>query len=330
MIKYRSVNYATLLAVIILTTAIALPGWSSAQTVKFPTKPITFIVPTRPGGGMDTYVRLVVPLLKKYLGTSNIMIKNMPGAEHSVGITAALKSNPDGHTFVEMLIPGANLNQVLGLAKYDLYEAQWLGALTRVPNICMISAKRTERTLKELQEVSKREELKSATAGLGTPAGAGAVIAAEVLGIKTNFIPHQGSAQGVLATLRGDSDYIVQGYATLKSATENKELIPLWVYSDTRYGHLPDVPTIVELGYPELVAPFDMYYAVAAPNKVPPEILSILRDAFKKAVEDPEYVKAMQKAGSYAIYTTPEGMSTALKKANDIYTKYKDVLLKYR
>jgi len=107
-------------------------------------------------------------------------------------------------------------------------------------------------------------------------------IAAEILGMNTKFIPHSSSAPAVLATIRGVSDYIVSGYSVLKSGVENKQLIPIAIYSDKRFRHLPNVPTIVELGYPQLVTTFDMYYAIATSNKVPEEPLAILRAALKK------------------------------------------------
>jgi len=331
MSKIKKIVSTTVFLFMVLTVALAAEGWTSQEVGKFPSKYITFIIPVRPGGGMDMYVRLVTPYLQKYLPNQpKIIIKNIPGADKAAGTNACLRAEPDGHTLVELLIPGQNLGQMLGLAKYDLNQAAWIGGLTRIPNIFTISAKRPERTLKELQQSSQEATLTGAITGLNSPAGAGSIIAAEVLGVKTKFIPHSGSAPAVLATIRGSSDYVVQGYPVLKSGIENKQLIPLCVYSDSRFQALPDVPTIVELGHPELVTPFDMYYSVATGCNVPKETLSILREAFKKAVEDPGFDKAMKKAGSYAFYTSPEGMEKALKNSNELYSKYMNIFQKHK
>lgn len=331
MLKIKKVGFKAAFLVVTLIAVIAVNGMAAQQTTKFPSRTIRFIVPVRPGGGMDRNVRLITPYLRKNLpGQPKIIIKNIPGADKAAGTNACLRAKPDGHTLVELLIPGQNLGPLLGLAKYDLNEAAWLGAMTRLPNVFTISAKRSERSLQELQQASKRGTLKSGISGLNSPAGAGSIIAAELLGIKTKFVPHRGSSPAVLATIRGDSDYVVQGYHVLKSGVENGQLIPLWVYSGTRFRHLPDIPTIVELGYPQLVNTFDMYYAVATSDKVPEEIMSILRKAFKKAVEAPGFAKAMEKAGSYALYTSPEGMAQALKDSNELYAKYLSILEKYK
>jgi len=331
MSEMKRVGVKAAFLVVTLIAVIAVTGVVAQETTKFPNKTITFIVPVRPGGGMDTYVRLVTPHLRKYLPNQpKIIVKNIPGADKAAGTNACLRAKPDGHTIVELLIPGQNLGQLLGLAKYDLNEAAWLGALTRLPNVFTISARRPERSVQELQKASKESPLKSGISGLNSPAGAGSIIAAEILGIKTNFIPHGGSASAVLATIRGSADYMTSGYTVLKSGIDNDQLIPLWIYSDKRFDPLPNVPTIAELGYPQLVTPFDMYYAIATGNKVPEEILTILRGALQKAVEDPGFAKAMEKAGAYAIYTSPEAMTKVLKESNELYTKYMSILEKHK
>ena len=332
MLNTRRAGCRALVVLVVLMAAIIMAGWAAAQTAKFPTKSsVTFIVATRPGGGTDTFVRLAAPYLRNYLPERpNIIVKNMPGAEHAIGINACLRAKPDGHTLVTMLFPGDVLNEVLGLAKFDLSELAYLGTMTQVPNVLCVSAKRSERSLQDLQEASKRKPLICSTPGLATPAGAGSVIASQVLGIESEFVPNVGGAQAVLAVLRGDCDYIASSYTSFKSAVDNKQLIPIWIYSDKRFGHLPDVPTIVELGYPELVVPLQLYYGAAVSKKLPREILTIVRDAFRKTVEDPGYAKAMEKVGAYAVYTSPEDMEKVVDSAKRIYTKNKGLLEKYR
>ena len=332
MFKMRRVKFTFVLCAVILIAATALTGLAKAAEIKFPKRNIVYSLPTRPGGGTDSYARFLSPLWCKHLGPkAKMILKNLPGAEHAIGVNYCLRSRPaDGHTVVAMLIPGYNLNGILGMGQFDLNEAVWIGSVTRVPNIFFISSKRKERTLKEVQEASKREPLKCATAGLGSPAGAGSAVAAELLGIRTKFIPHQSQAPAALSVLRGDADYNVTGYTAVKSLHEDGHFIPLWTYGTERYPTVPDVPTIVELGHPELVAPFQMHYCTATRKGVPDKILAILRSAFKKAVEEPAFAKAMEKAGSKAIYTSGEGMAKALVAADAIYIKYKHILEKYR
>jgi len=322
------VLFLTILCLLVLAQG---SSWGANQSEKFPSKVIKIIVPTSPGGGQDTYARLLSNYLPKYLPhKTKIVVKNSPGAEHAIGINACLTAKPDGHTLVTVLLPGENLNHVLGMAKYDMNQLAMIGALTEIPNAFAISAKRPERSLKELQEASRSDMLKCASPGMSTPAGAGSVIASEILKINSKFVPHAGGAPSVLATIRGDCDYTVQGYPVMKSAVENEQLIPLWVYSKKRFGHLPDVPSIVELGYPELVFPLVMYFGAATSKKVPEDIRKILIEGYKKAVHDPGFAAGMEKAGSYAIYTSPEDMSDIINESNQMYLKYKSQLEKNR
>ncbi|MFH1489966.1 MAG: tripartite tricarboxylate transporter substrate binding protein, partial [Pseudomonadota bacterium] len=274
-------------------------GESDAKS-KFPSKTISYVIPTSPGGGFDTFSRLLLPYLKKYLpGNPNIIIKNAPGGEWNIGISKMYRSKPDGYTVGILNMPANALNQVIGTGKYDLRKIVWLGNISQVTYVTCLSPKSKYRTLKELQAAP---EVTSSVVGLASTAGLGTMVAAQRMGIKMKFLPHDGSTEAILSAMRGDVDWAQYPISTLKkSIVDSKDLIPVWVFSKKRLSLLPDVPTIGEMGYPDLLDIVSMYRPVGAPPGLSEELTKIWRDAFWKATNDPDFQKKMAAASEPAL-----------------------------
>lgn len=305
-------------------TAAAKP----AAKVDFPNKEITYIVPVTPGGGFDTMSRVLAPFLQKYLPNNpNIVVKNVSGGEWMIGINEIYNAKPDGYTIGIFNLPGNVVNQLLGLAKYDLTKVTWIGSITEVPYVAAASKQSGFKTLDDLK---KAPEVKVASVSLSSSAGLGSLIAAQTMGFKPKFISHPGSSEAVLSTLRGDADYAQYPYGTMKKyVVDSKDLTPLWIYDKQRASTLPDVPTVVELGYPGLLDTVSIYYLVGTTPGVPPEIVQILRDAFDKAMADPECVKKLEAAGEEVRPAKAADVEKIVKNSLDQYVKYKDVIAGY-
>jgi tripartite-type tricarboxylate transporter receptor subunit TctC len=295
----------------------------------FPSKTITYIVPVSPGGGFDTFSRMIIPYLRKYLpGNPRIIIKNTPGGEWNIGITKMYRAKPDGHTIGILNMPANAVNQVLGTAKFDLRKINWLGNIGEVTYVTALSAKSKFRTLEELQ---KAPEVTCGSVGLASTAGLGALIAAQRMGVKMKFIPHSGSTEAILSALRGDVDWVQYPFSTLKkSIVDSHDLIPVWVYSKERLKLIPDVPTIAELGYGDLLDVVKMYRPVGAPPGLSEDVVKLWRDAFWKATNDPEFQKKQRAANATPLPMTPKELDNMVEGAIKLITQYKDLILKYR
>ncbi|MDF1590945.1 MAG: tripartite tricarboxylate transporter substrate binding protein [Desulfobacterales bacterium] len=295
---------------------------------KFPSKNITFIVPVTPGGGFDTATRLLVPYLEKYLpGHPNVIVKNIPGGEWSIGINKMYRSKPDGHTVCIFNMPGNATSQVLGSAKFDLNKVTWIGNISEVVYVTALAKTSKYKTLKELQNAP---EVTSGVVGLASTAGLGTIIAAERMGIKMKPIPTDGSVQAILAAIRGDVDWVQYPIETLKkSIVDSQDLTPVWVFSKKRLDLLPDVPTVAELGYKDLLDIVAMSRPVGAPPDLPKDILKIWEDAFSKAVNDPEFQQKMIKANHTPSPMTSEETALMVKQGVEEVAKYKSLLEQY-
>jgi len=324
----KSMSCVCISLLLLMVGTVFGPGNAEAKSV-FPSKTITFIVPVTPGGGFDTVARMIVPYLRKYLPKSpKIIVKNAPGGEWNIGIGKMYRAKPDGHTICILNLPGNAVNQVIGTAKFDLNKITWLGNISQIVYVTALSTKSKYRTLEDLK---KSPEVTCGVVGLASTAGLGTIIAAERMGIKIKPIPHDGSTEAILSAIRGDLDWVQYPFSTLKkSIIDSHDLIPVWVYAKKRHELLPEVPTIEELGYGDLLDIITMYRPVGAPPGLSKDVAKIWKDAFWKATNDPEFQKKMVKANRNPRPMTPEETAAMISRAVVEVGKYKELILKYR
>lgn len=315
---------------VLLVAVVTVFDASNAEAKSvFPSKTITFVLPVSPGGGFDTVSRMIIPYLQKYLpGKPKIIVRNLPGGEWNIGINRMYRAKPDGHTIAILNLPGNAVSQVIGTAKFDLNKITWLGNISQVIYVMAVSAKSKYKTLEDLK---KAPEVTSGVVGLASTAGLGTIIAAERMGVKMKPIPHDGSTEAILAAMRGDVDWVQYPFSTLKkSIIDSHDLIPVWVYTKKRHELLPDVPTVTELGYGDLLDIITMYRPVGAPPGLPKDVARIWEDAFWKATNDVEFQQKMLKRNHQVRPMTPEETAAMVSAAVVEVAKYKELILKYR
>ena len=182
-----------------------------------------------------------------------------------------------------------------------------------------------------IEDLKKASQVTAGTVGLSSTAALGTMIAAQSMGIKMKFIPHDGSPQAILAAMRGDVDWVQYPISTLKKTiVDSKDLIPIVVYSTKRLKLLPDVPTIGELGYGELVDVVKMYRPVGGPPGLPDDLKKIWQNAFWKATNDPGYQKKQLAANGSPFPMTPEELNVMVENSIKLVTQYKETIKKYR
>lgn len=258
-------------------------------------KPISWLVGSQPGGGFDVHSRVVARGLRKHLGT-NVIIKNIPGAGGVLAWNQLWASKPDGYTVAIINIPGAIVTELFGKPKpqYRLRELSWIGRISSGPYIWGVGAKTPYRNLKDLQnakEVIIAEQSTGATSWLVH------ALTADVMGIPARItLGYPSAPASATAVVRGEAEVRAMGMDSpgQMQFIRDGSIRPLWVYLEKRDPEFPDVPTVAELGYPELTG-LESNRVVAAPPGVPPETLAIWRSAFGKAMDDPEVKEQFKK-----------------------------------
>ncbi len=277
-----------------LVAGLAFSG-SPAAAQKFPEKPITMIIPLGAGGSHDLNGRIMTSVLPSILGQP-VIVQLMPGAGGQNGTAAAAKAAPDGytllytHNFIDELQP--NVKKL----PYDTNKA--FVAVAR-PNtgdpILVVRADSQFKTFKEMIAYGKANpgKLKFGHSGNWGAVMVPGAIMLNKAGVKAVLVPYQGGGPALRAVLSGDVDFTF-AFPSVYYSNE-KKLRPLAIVGNDKF--LPGVPTVAELGFPEITDLGMMHRVVLAPRGIPADRLEILRKAFAALPKDKTYKTLMKKLG---------------------------------
>jgi tripartite-type tricarboxylate transporter receptor subunit TctC len=290
-----------------------VPGAVFAQE-KYPSKPINFIIGYPAGGSTDVCARPLVTAASKTLGQP-IIVLNKPGGASAVAVATLKMEKPDGYT-IGILPSGAVLSQHMRKVPYDtakdftpiMQYAVYLYGLVVGPDSPW-------NTFKEFIDYAKANpgKIRYSTAGPGTPQHLVMERLALKEKIKWTHVPFEGGPQAVSALLGGHVEAVSQT-TEWKKQVEAGRLRLLAVYGEKRMIDFPGVPTLVELGY-DIVAP--SLISIAGPKGLPPQVVETLHGAFKKATEDPDFIKVSRQLDQPFIYRGPEDLAKYLLAMNE-------------
>jgi tripartite-type tricarboxylate transporter receptor subunit TctC len=276
---------------------LAIGLWTTpagAQT--YPSKPIKVIVPYTPGSPVDVLARTVTQPLSARLGQS-IVIDNRPGAGTTIGTKIAANSDPDGYT----LLVGAT-SFILSFLLYQNLDYDPLRSFTPVamlahsPQVLVIAPSVPATTVQELVAHAKANPGKlNFGFGLGTlPQILGESFkAATATDIAS--IPYKGGAQAITDMLGGRIDMNFGTTATLLPLIRKGRIRALAVTTQTRAKDLPDVPTMIESGLPQLALIFSA--GVLAPAGTPADVIGTLNAEINEAMKTPELTASLAQLG---------------------------------
>jgi tripartite-type tricarboxylate transporter receptor subunit TctC len=274
--------------------ALALMVPAALPAAGFPDRDITLVVPWAAGGGTDTLGRTLVKNAKKYFGV-NMNVVNRVGGTASIGMNSVATAKPDGYT---VLLATFNLStyRLIGLNNLTYRDFDLIALLNRSVAGLSVKADSKMQTLKDFVEYAKANPgvLTVSNPGPGSPWHLTAVAFAHEHNLKMNMISFDGSAPSRTALVGGHVSAASTGLDEVLQFYQTKQIRILAATSQERNSFFPDVPTVGEAGYPVKNLIFDWRGLVTAKG-TPPEVLKILRDGFRKAAQDPEYITLMDK-----------------------------------
>jgi tripartite-type tricarboxylate transporter receptor subunit TctC len=294
---------------IILAAAlvIAAAGTVAQAQDKWPSKPITYIVPFGAGGTTDVLARLVTLKAGPALGTT-FVIENKPGAGGSTGSDLTAKAPPDGYTIQGGTISSHAINVSLyPKLPYDpVKNFQPITLIGSMPNVLVV---RADSPYKSMQDViaavkSRPGSINYASSGNGTSQHLSGVFFEQLTGGKMVHVPYKSSAESLNAILSGQgADVIFENLAPALPHIKAGKLRALGVTSEKRSSSVPDVPAIAETlpGF-AIVS----WQGIFAPAGVPQPIVDRLAGEMIKAINDPEIKSKLVGQG-----IEPSGMSPA-------------------
>jgi tripartite-type tricarboxylate transporter receptor subunit TctC len=288
-----------LVLAVILALGWALP--SPARAAAFPERDITVVVPWPAGGGTDALARTLAKNGKKYFGV-NITVVNRVGGGGAVGANSVATGKTDGYTVC--VIPFNLITyQLTGLSDLSVKDFDLIALLNRSPAGFSVKADSQFKTLKELVDYAKANPgvVTVGHAGPGQPWHLSAALMASTYNLKLTFVPFDGAAPTRVALVGGHIAMASTGMDEMVQFYKTKQIRFLAAVMPTRNIFFPDVPTVAEAGYPIENPIFD-WRGLAVAKGTPPEILTVLRDGFRKAAEDPEYIKLMDDLALPRVY----------------------------
>lgn len=264
---------------------------AGAAQAEYPEKPIEVIVGYSAGGGTDVMARTTMPFVEKYLGEgTSIVVKNMPGASGQIGITEVAGSDADGYTLGTFNLPGMMARTLDREAGYDRDSFTYLANVVNDPNVIVTSKDSGIETVDGLIAAAKENPF-AITVGMSSLGGDDHFLLIKLQKqTETDFtiVPFKGSAPARTAVMGG---HVAVGIFNVSEIAKFQgELNVLGIAQAERSDFAPEVATFREQGL-DLIN--GSMRGVVAPAGLPEDVAAKLRDAFEKAAQDPEFIKAM-------------------------------------
>ncbi|MGL3209635.1 Bug family tripartite tricarboxylate transporter substrate binding protein [Bradyrhizobium sp. BR 1433] len=307
-------------------SALAIAGLAGqAKAAGYPERPIKIIVPFAPGGPTDIMARILGTHLGEALG-GTIVVENRPGGGGNIGIGIAAHAEPDGYT---LLITSSAYVVNPGLyAKipYDpVSDFAPIAELDTSPNVILVNPKLGINSIAELIARAKAnpDELNYASPGLGTtPHLAGELF--KIMGqIQMTHVPFSGAGPAIQAILSGTTQVAFAALPPAHPHIESGALKALAVTGTHRWFDLPDVPTMIELGYRDFVS--DTFQGFLAPANTPSSVVALLSAKSIEILKTPKIAEQLRNDGFEVLANGPDGMR---RRIADEVPKWRGIIAK--
>jgi tripartite-type tricarboxylate transporter receptor subunit TctC len=272
---------------------LALVLTAPALAQDYPTKPVRMIVPFPAAGPLDMVARLVSAKLASRLGQP-FLVENRAGAGGNIGMEAVMNAAPDGHTVLWALDSMLTVNPVIYKELPDpLVRLKPVSLLAESVATLVIHPGLNVGDTDDFVKLSHQQRISYASAGMGSPGHRTMEYYKLLSGARLTHVPYKGNAPAVQSLLAGETQAFITPIAGVLSHVRAGKLKAIAVTSGKRSPVLPDVPTLVELGYPKfnVVA----WYSVFVPAKTPQRIADRLEREIGAIAKLPDVREGMAK-----------------------------------
>ncbi|MBN9427173.1 MAG: tripartite tricarboxylate transporter substrate binding protein [Burkholderiales bacterium] len=310
--KFQTIRRAT------VATLLGFAAWG-AHAQSYPSRTIQVIVPYSAGGPTDVAARIMSQRLSERLGQS-VVVQNLLGAGGIVGSEVAIRAKPDGYTLyfgVNSMAIFPNVRPANNPMPFNVNDFVPIGGVAESAHVVLANKSAGFRTIAEMVAVAKQkpEGVSYGSAGIGGTTHLPLALFAHRAGIKLLHVPYKGAAPAMMDTIAGVVAMSAPGYSGgINEAVKNGSVVPLAVTSAKRLPFMPDVPTLAESGYPDMV--FPIWYGLFGPKGLPADIVAKLSAELKAMADEPEYSKKLYAQGNVAGYMPPAQLGQML--ADDI------------
>lgn len=291
------------LKTLILAIAFGAPLGFAAEG--YPERPIRFIVPFPAGGGTDALARILGAKLTE-TWEQQVIIDNRGGAQGSIGTALGARATPDGYTITLAQSGALAINPHLySNPGYDtLRDFAAVSQGIEMPYILVVHPSVPVKTMKELTLLAKQNPGKLTYASVTSSSQLVGELFKLTTGTDIVHVPYKGAAAAVIDLLAGNVGILFAAPTASVPHVKSGKLRALGVLSNKRHEPLPDVPTAVEAGYPQL-SNVREWYGVVAPAATPRETIAKLNAAIVRALNSPDVLKRLHSLGQTPAPSTP-------------------------
>src|SRR5688500_17232021 len=299
----RLVNCSAVLLLALCSSAAAQTSSGSS----FPSKPVRVVIPFVPGGSSDITGRAIGSKFQEFLGQPAI-VENRPGANGAIAAEFVAKADADGHTILVGSIGVFSINAALfkDLRYHPVRDFAPVSLAVTTPNVLVAKPDLAAKSLQELVEFAKRNpgKLSYCSSGTGSSDHLTAELLKQMAGIFAVHVPYRGGAACQTDLMGNQVDYSFQNLGAVTNYIRAGRMKAFAVTAKTRHPQLPNVPSVGEAGFPDLVV--TSWQAAAAPAKTPKAIVERLNQAAVKALRAPDIAERMAQIGFDVVASTPE------------------------
>ena len=291
-----------------------LLGTLATAQEKYPSKPITFIIPWPAGGTADASMRAIGESLSKNLGVP-VIVENRSGASGMLGVSQLVASKPDGYTIGQIPLSITRQHHIGTINFNPLTDITYLGRTAGLSFGLAVNSDSPIKTFSDYVRYAKLNpgKLNYGSTGIGTNTHVYMEEIAEQVGIQLNHIPFKGGTDNLNALLGGHTDSMMDS-SVWAPYVQSGKLRLLAVFTDQRLADFPNVPTVGELGIKiSGTAP----NGIGAPKGLDPNIAKILENAIEKAAKDTPHIDALKKYGMNLMWQSRKDYEQYIKEIHN-------------
>jgi tripartite-type tricarboxylate transporter receptor subunit TctC len=290
-------KWAALIVCVFFAAALVAGCGGGQKAEKYPTKPITMYVNFGAGGSTDLSARALAKAAEKHLGVSIVAV-NKPGANGVTGVTELKNAPKDGQTIGVMTFASVSIIPNQTKVPYTPDDFEGIIAYGQYQYCVAVKADSPYKTIADLAKAAKAKPEGFSYSASGYPQPFVGNRMGEKDGVKYRYVNFKSGTEVMTALIGGHVDFTVVTTGDLLPFLKSGEVRILAAAGDKRMPEAPDAPTLKELGYDIAIV---SWMGLGAPAGVPKEKLEVLRAAFKKAADDPEFLKTMKTVNLPAI-----------------------------
>jgi tripartite-type tricarboxylate transporter receptor subunit TctC len=299
------------------SAAIAMPAWAQA----WPTKPIKLVVPYAPGGTTDVVGRVTAEYLGRQLG-QNLVVENRPGKGATIGTSQVAKATPDGYTLVMSNVAAMAVSPALyGDLDYDpVRDFVHITLASLNPSVLVVNPAFPAQTLADYVAWARAnpDKLAYATSGPGSSNHILGVMTAQATGTRLVHVPYRGAGPAMQDTIAGIVPSMFDSLPSAAPHIRAGKVRALAVSGEQRSASFPDVPTMKESGYPDLIS--YSWFGVSAPARTPAPIVERIAREMQVVLKLPDVVKRWEEIGAESSTKTPAEYGAFVKAELEKWT----------